>query len=283
MSINKERPFGEKKLNSIINMFHEVKTPISVILGSLKLIEMNRTKGMCTNEYCTRHYPVIRQNCYKILKLITNILEIEKAGTGTMQCEPVECNISDLLREITLSVLPFAEQKKIRLEYSAVPECIIAVIDIEKIDMIVMNLLSNAIKFTNPGGFVKVGAFAGTDHIGISVKDNGIGIPESKRAEIFERYWQMKDYNANTAQNGDYGFGIGLSLVKALVDHHKGSIELHSQEGAGSEFIIKLPATACDKKNRRQSLPRKQEIDHRLIESINIEFSDIYRLDRTLS
>ncbi len=283
MAINKGRSSGDKKLSSIINMFHEVKTPISVILGSLKLLEMNRTKGTCTNEYCTRHYPVIRQNCYKILKLITNILEIEKAGTGTMQCKPIECNISDLLREITLSVSPFAEQKKIRLEYSSVPECIIAVIDIEKIDMIVMNLLSNAIKFTNPGGLVKVGVFAGTDYIGISVKDNGIGIPESKRAEIFERYWQMKDYDVNTVHIGNYGFGIGLSLVKALVDLYKGSIELHSQEGEGSEFIIKLPAATYNEKIRQHSQPHKQVIDHRFIETANIEFSDIYKLDRTFS
>jgi len=133
----------------------------------------------------------------------------------------------------------------------------------------VLNLLSNATKFSKPGGVIKVSLYKDGKEACISVKDSGIGIPEDKKELVFERFRQVdKSFTRNCE-----GSGIGLSLVKSLVEMHGGKVEVISQEGKGSEFIVRLPIVLVDNEEWMASM---EELAVSREERINMEFSDIY-------
>ncbi len=132
-----------------------------------------------------------------------------------------------------------------------------------------LNLLSNAIKFTPAGGNVWVNVIDKEDKVFICVKDNGIGIPKDKQEIIFERFRQV-----NNLYTRDYeGSGIGLSLVKSLVEKHEGRITVNSELGVGSEFCIELPVKVILKDNNYKAIYNDS---NNVIDFINVEFSDIY-------
>ncbi|MBC8060694.1 MAG: ATP-binding protein [Clostridiaceae bacterium] len=151
--------------------------------------------------------------------------------------------------------------------------------DDDKIERIVLNLFSNAIKFTKPGGKIEVNIYQGQKEVIISIKDTGIGIPEDKLASIFDRFSQV---DKTLARNME-GTGIGLALVKSLVEMHRGKVYVKSIYGEGTEFLIHLPENTLDTVNEKykdtvnlnKQYENKQESN---IEKINIEFSDIYSI-----
>ena len=139
----------------------------------------------------------------------------------------------------------------------------------EKIERIILNLLSNAIKFTAPGGIITVSTFASGDSACISVKDNGIGIPKDKQRRIFGRFQQV----GSEQSRANEGSGLGLSLVKSFVDLHHGNINIISEQGNGSEFIIDLPLKRVEQNEKMISSVIERHDN--ILEAINIEFSDI--------
>ncbi|HCJ58859.1 MAG TPA: PAS domain-containing sensor histidine kinase, partial [Clostridiaceae bacterium] len=139
--------------------------------------------------------------------------------------------------------------------------------DPDQMERIMLNLISNAVKFTKPGGKISVKLTDKGSSIFISIKDTGIGIPEDKQGMIFERFRQV-----NKSLTRDHeGSGIGLSLVKSLVEIHGGTIYLISEPGRGSEFIIELPTNESHESHKKE---RAAKVRH--IERIQVEFSDIY-------
>jgi signal transduction histidine kinase len=143
-------------------------------------------------------------------------------------------------------------------------------IDSDKIERIMLNLLSNAVKFTKSGGEITVNLYERDEKFYISVKDNGFGIPQDKLHTIFERFIQV-DKSLTRKREGS---GIGLALVKSLVELHEGNITVNSREGEGSEFIIELPIRLVPE--NECSHHEENKIEDGVIERISIEFSDIY-------
>lgn len=142
--------------------------------------------------------------------------------------------------------------------------------DPDMVERIVLNLLSNAVKFTPEGGRINVSIYDKDNTVVLSVKDNGIGIPPEMKEIIFDRFIQVD----NTSTRDREGSGIGLSLVRSLVEMHGGTISVNSKQGEGSEFIVEIPlkqpkyAISC----QQDECPGKSNN----IEKIKIEFSDIY-------
>jgi len=134
-----------------------------------------------------------------------------------------------------------------------------------------LNLLSNAIKFTKPGGSIYVSIHDRRDKIWILVKDTGIGISPDKQDMIFERFRQVD----KSFTRDHEGSGIGLSLIKLLVEMHGGKIFVQSEYGQGSEFIVELPVLTL-KEDSVLSKKNSKALDTDYIQRINIEFSDIY-------
>lgn len=252
------------------NISHELKTPLTVILGAIQLIDQKHSGMPDDRRKPNKHLQTIKHNCYRLLRLVNNILDISRIDSGYIKLNAINVNIVYLIEEIAQSVVPYAEQKNLRLEFDTEEEEIITAVDIDKIERIILNLLSNAIKFTPQGGKIWVNVRKNVNKVFITVKDTGLGIPENKRSIIFERFRQ-----ANTTLTREYeGSGIGLSLVRSFVELHNGTISLISEENEGSEFIIELPLRLCDLSKDHTDINNNRH--NKIIEAINIEFSDIY-------
>ncbi|WP_125153214.1 PAS domain-containing sensor histidine kinase [Clostridium rectalis] len=228
------------KTEFFANVSHELRTPLNVMLSSIQLMKLYNDKGLIIDNGANldMKIKILKQNCLRLLRLINNLIDITKIDSGFYKLYMENCNIVNVIEDITLSIAEFASSKEIELIFDTNVEEKIMCCDSEKIERIMLNLLSNAIKFTPRNGKICVALFDSGDEIKISIKDNGIGIPKNKQKFIFERFRQINSQSVR----GCEGSGIGLSIVKALVDLHHGDISVDSEEGNGSEFIIKFPS-----------------------------------------
>jgi PAS domain S-box-containing protein len=262
---------NQLKSEYIANMSHELRTPINVMLGAIQLFELYIKGDMLSDkEKMLKHMASMKQNCLRILRLVNNLIDTTKIDAGFMQMELKNQNIVNVVEEITLSTSEFVKLKNIELVFDCDFEEWIIACDVDMIERIILNILSNAVKFTRKNGYIHVNVSESKGNIIISIKDNGIGIPQDKIDMIFERYKQV---NKSFTREHE-GSGIGLSLTKSLVEMHGGNINVKSILGKGSEFIIELPYKNVLVEPKKESY---MENDHSFIEKMNVEFSDIYK------
>jgi len=265
-----------EKSQLFINISHELKTPLNVILASLQLIDkFHATAKTCTN-YNKIHeqLSMMKQNCYRLVRIVTNIIDLSKHDNGFLKLKIKNANIVSIVEDITMSIVKFAHMKNLNITFDTDIEEKIMAIDPDAIERIMLNLISNAIKFTKEGGSIYINIYDKGDRIIVSVKDTGVGIPESSLKSIFERFYQID----NTLSKNMEGSGIGLSLVKALVESHGGTISVESELNKGTEFIIELPVSLVENEIDNKSYINNEnfiKIGSRT-ERINIEFSDVY-------
>jgi len=252
------------------NISHELRTPLNVIMSTLQLLESQRrnsdTKAVLDKQ--VKHFNIMKQNCYRQLRLVNNLIDSTKIDSGLFEINQQNHNIVSIVEDITLSVSDYIANKGIELVFDTNVEEKIMACDLDCIERIILNLLSNAVKFTKEGGSIFVNINDKGETILISVKDSGIGIPKDKYNTIFDRFRQVEK---SLTRNYE-GSGIGLSLVKSLVEMHKGKISVQSEYGNGAEFIIELPI---------RTIPEvdtviKGESTRSNVEKIHIEFEDIY-------
>ncbi|HEY9061664.1 MAG TPA: HAMP domain-containing sensor histidine kinase [Pseudobacteroides sp.] len=269
--LNKQLTENDKRKTEFFsNISHELKTPISIILGAIQLIEAKCPPYINDKRKSSKYHKTIKHNCYRLLRLINNLLDITRMDSGFIKLNTINYNIVYLIEEIVQSIAPYSNQKGLIMEFDTEEEEIFMSVDVDKIERIILNLLSNAIKFTPAGGKIFINIKRNGDSVLVSVKDTGPGIPKSLHSEIFDRF---KQTNSSLTRENE-GSGIGLSLVKSFVSLHNGNISLNSEEGHGSEFIIELPVLLnCES---REPVTVNSSNGHRIIEAINIEFSDIY-------
>ncbi|NEZ76726.1 PAS domain-containing sensor histidine kinase [Clostridium botulinum] len=262
--LNESREYNKLITEFLSNISHELKTPLNVIFTAVQLLGFYEED--CNDEKQDKYLKLIKQNCYRLMKLINNLLDTTKLDSGYLKLNLVNYNIVNLIEEITLSVTSYAESKGINIIFDTNVEEKIIAVDTDKIERIILNLLSNAIKFTNPGGNIFVNVKDSGKNVYIHVKDTGVGIPSDKLESIFERFFQVD----KTLKKNKEGTGIGLHLVKSFVEMHNGTVTIKSELGKGTEFIIKLPAVVCEKQVKSKNI-----IYEANIERINMEFSDI--------
>lgn len=253
------------------NLSHELRTPLNVILGTLQLVDMYSTETLDPiMEKTKKYFKIMRQNCYRLLRLVNNLVDLNKLDAGYMNMNIENHDVVDIVSKIAASVSDYVENKGINFEYCSKTEAKIIACDPDKLERILLNLLSNAIKFTDCGGKILFNVWDKDGKIFISVKDSGIGIPKEKQDMVFRRFVQI-DKSLSRNHNGS---GIGLSLSKSLVELHGGKISLISETGKGCEFIIELPIIELAVMER--TCKESQYNSNNKIEVIKIEFSDIY-------
>jgi PAS domain S-box-containing protein len=254
------------------NISHELRTPLNVILGSVQLVELYLSKDQYNDsmEKVIRNIATMKQNCFRLLRIVNNLIDISKIDAKAFELHLKNCNIVNVVKEITLSVSDYIENRGIRLIFTTDIEEKTMACDDEKIERIILNLLSNAIKFTPIGGEIIVHICNMDNGICIKVQDNGIGIPENKQNLIFQRFCQVDEMFTRQHE----GSGIGLNLVKSLVEMHGGTITFESKVGIGTHFIINLPYKKVEEREVQYNTFGKQA--H--IERISVEFSDIYSI-----
>lgn len=254
----------------LTNISHELKTPINVIYVALETMniyfddysEENKSK-------CKYYVKMMKQNCFRLMRLINNLLDVTKLDSGFLALNKVNDNIVSVVEDITLSVADYIKSKDIELIFDTDVEEKIMAFDHDKIERIILNLLSNAFKYSPTGGKILVNFQDKGSRISISVKDEGDGVPEDKLDFIFERFGQVN----KSLSRPNEGSGIGLYIVKSFVEMHGGNINVSSKEGIGSEFIIELPVEVIDIESHM-----KNTLFETNVERINIEFSDIYSI-----
>lgn len=267
------KKYDRIKTEFFANISHELRTPISVIFSALQIHELKLKQSFTEDSSIDmfRYTKIMKQNCYRLLRLVNNLIDITKIDAGFFTINETNNNIVNLIEEIISSVDDYIKNKGLSITFDTDVEEKIIGCDPDKIERIILNLLSNAVKFTPSGGKITVTIEDGKEYICIRVKDTGRGIPEDKLSSIFERFVQVDKSLARDHE----GSGIGLSLVKELVELHGGTISVNSKEGCGSEFIMHFPCKLVDSNVNSENQP-SDTMDKSCIEKINLEFSDIY-------
>lgn len=220
------------------NISHELRTPLNVILSSLQLMNLYmKNKPHLDKETAQKHLGIIRRNSLRLNRLINNLIDTTRINSEFYVLHTSNCDIVEIVREISISVEDYVKRKGITLNfYTDVQEKNITC-DVDKVERILLNLISNAIKFTDEGGRISIFLNDGDSSITLTVEDTGVGIPQDKIELIFTRFHQVD----KTLSRNYEGSGIGLSLVKSMVEMHGGAISVISTPGKGSKFTVTIP------------------------------------------
>lgn len=267
---NEIKEYDRIRAEFFANLSHEVRTPINIIYSCLQLLNNQKENGYeSLAKYYIKYEKTIRQNAFRLLRLVNNLIDISKLDTGAMQIKIKNIDIISLIENITLSTVPYVEEKNINIMFDTSIEELIVGCDPEKIERVMLNLISNSVKFTPKGGEIFVDIQVDETWVYIRVKDTGIGIPMHLKDVIFERFVQS---NKSFSRERE-GSGIGLALVKDIISKHNGEVMLEDSSEIGSTFLFKIPNLVMDDVWHDDD---NRAAETAMQEKINIEFSDIY-------
>lgn len=274
LELLKAKQLAEEISNSkghfISNISHELRTPVTVIMSAMQLIDLKLAKEITFKDRTiNNNFKIINQNCYRLLRLINNIIDTAKIESGFIDFKPVNVNIVDLIENIVQSTVAFAEARNLEIIFDTNVEELYMAVDPEKIDRIILNLLSNAIKFSRESGVIEVDLVAMGENLRIIIKDSGIGIEKEKIEKIFEKFVQVDE----SFRRVNEGSGIGLSIVKSFVEIHEGEIIVNSIVEEGTKFIVDLPIRILDEEIKVFDLTDE---NNGILTQRELEFSDIY-------
>ncbi len=226
--------FGGNK-DYIPMLVHELRAPLSVIKGASDLLLKEAAELDADQIHSLLSQ--VKENSNSMLKIVADILDVSKIGAGRFEINKVYANLNDTLKEEWSYFNPLAQVKGIKLELDLNENFGNFSFDPERIKQVVGNLLSNAIKFTPEGGTVKMTANRFDHHAEVIVTDNGMGVPEGEKDLLFKPFSQT----SNHSKVKEKGTGLGLVIVKAIVEAHKGDIRVEDNSPAGTKFIFTLP------------------------------------------
>lgn len=261
--INESNEVNRLKSYFISNITHELITPITVITSVMQLTKSNKHDEDFILK--VNNAKIIDDNCNRLLRLINNIIDIDKYKYGNIALNLEKVNIVELSESVVTSILPYVETRNLEVIFDTTEEEIIMNIDCNKIERVLLNLLSNAIKFSNKGGTIRVNLIKNDDILRIEVEDNGIGIKEDNLHKIFDKFVQLD----STMTRKNEGSGIGLSIVKSFVELHNGNISVESKINEGSIFTVDLPIV-------NEEIEYKEYSKDEIINKSKLELSDIY-------
>lgn len=262
------------KVSFLENMSHEFRTPINIILMTAKLLissiednEINLDK-----EKIIKYLKILRQNGYRVLRLVNNILDTTNIDNKYENLQMTNVNIINIIEDIVLSTADYIKEKNKSIIFDTEEEELILSCNPEAIEKIILNLISNSLKFTDKDGKIKIDIKVNQNEkkLFVHLKNDGPSISEEDSKKIFDRFVQVDNHLRRSSE----GSGIGLYLVKRLVEMHDGEIWLNTNVESGVEFIFYIPIKTIDSKEVvNQSIE-----DYSKIDKCNIEFSDVYSI-----
>jgi signal transduction histidine kinase/CHASE2 domain-containing sensor protein len=233
--LNDVTPFKELdsfKTQMIRMVSHDLKNPIGVILGFTELMMDGES-----DESRLRMLRPVDLSARQMLALITDLLNLERMKTAKLALEPV--SISDLVFDVTEHLMAQAQTKNQALHVENAPASVLVNVDRRQLIQALTNLVGNAIKYTPDGGTITVTAAQQGQRVHIRIMDTGYGISAAAQARLFEPFYRVR----TRATANIPGTGLGLNLVKTVIEAHGGKISVQSEEGKGSTFTVDLPAT----------------------------------------
>ena len=236
---DKLRNLEQMKSRFFANISHELRTPLSLILAPMQSMLSGGLGDLSHSQ--KQQLEGIQRNALQLLKQIDDLLDLSKLEESGLKLRIEKLDLAALVAQIADTAKPLAVRKRIEIEtlFDQRPEI---EVDPGKLERVLINLLSNALKFTDPGGRVKLTIGRKGSEAWVKVEDDGVGIPADQIEHIFDRFHQVD--SSHTRRFG--GTGIGLSLAKELVELHGGRIEVESEPGLGSTFLVFVPVDASE-------------------------------------
>jgi signal transduction histidine kinase/ligand-binding sensor domain-containing protein/DNA-binding response OmpR family regulator len=228
----KDAEINNLKIKFFINISHEIRTPLSLILAPLEKL----VRSAEPSPEIKKNLHIMQGNALRLFNLINQLLDFRKIETGNVHLNVAPYDLVEVIREIKTAFDESAQLKNIELSVESNVQALQMWFDPDSFEKIMFNLLSNALKFTNSGGKVQIliNQTAGSNHCEIMVRDNGIGVASDKLEKLFDRFYQVD--SKSFLKHDNIGSGIGLSIVKNLVELHKGEITVESKPGAFTLF-----------------------------------------------
>lgn len=234
LSREKEAEIHEIKLRFFTNISHEIRTPVTLILGSInRMLDIGIT-------HKSQHTAIenIKKNGHHLLNLVGELLDFRKLESGDVKLKVARGHLAKFIKEIFLSFSEQAGRKSIRYDFSGLENPVHVWFDRDEMEKVLYNIIANAFKFTDASGAITVSVCSDDQFAYLSVKDTGKGIPPEQLSEIFKRFYQS-DTNTRL-KNSDTGYGLGLAIAHDIVKLHGGEILVESEPDKGTVFTIKL-------------------------------------------
>jgi signal transduction histidine kinase len=233
-AFDREARLAQAKSNFVANVSHELKTPLSLLSLFSEILELGRVKDEAKK---IEYYGIIRHECRRLNKLIDNILDFSKIEAGRKTYNFVASDITPVLENVLSSYRYQVSNSGFEMQTNIQPELPPVLIDRDAMSQAISNLLDNAIKYSGEVKQVRVTAEKLPSQLSIEIADQGIGISRVEQRKIFEKFYRV----GNGLVHDVKGSGLGLSLVKHIVEAHRGSVLVESEVGKGSRFTILLP------------------------------------------
>ena len=229
--VSKMKEIEDMQKQFLSDVSHELKTPMSAIIGSVEILKRD---GMESPEIFNEFMDILLKESYRMQNIINDILELSRLDQTKVSLDYQELDVKAVVKESMDLFEPLAKEKHLSLIYhNQIKEPLI--LDYSTIKMILSNFISNAIKYSNEGIITNKTKKADDTFI-LSVQDEGIGIPKNKLNYIYDRFYQV-----DKSRSSKISTGLGLSIVKKIVELNQGTIDVESSAGIGSTFIVKLP------------------------------------------
>jgi signal transduction histidine kinase len=212
---------------------HDLRAPLTAVLASLALLQEDHRDQLAEEQLLLLR--VVERNARRVLRLADDLLVVARADAGRLDIEHAEVDLAAVARESVETASARAEDSRVALGLRTDGRALVWG-DAQRLGQVIDNLVGNAIKFTPAGGQVSVSVERRNGHVHLEVADTGIGISEAEHEQVFERF-----YRAEAARKGLEGTGLGLTIVKTLVEAHRGSLSVDSEPGAGTTFAVDLP------------------------------------------
>ncbi len=249
-----------RKDEFLATLAHELRNPLAPLLSILEIMK----RGDGNGDLQERVRSTLERQLGQMARLVDDLLDVNRITRGKLELRREQVPLASVVQQTVEACRPLAEAARHELTVSLPAEPVSVYADAARLAQVFGNLLNNACKYTEPGGRISLTAERQGDEVEVRVKDTGLGIPGDQLATIFDMFMQV-DRSLERSQGG---LGIGLTLVKRLVEMHGGSVEAHSAgPGLGSEFVVRLPLAAAESEDQKPAAPveRAPAAAHRVL------------------
>lgn len=256
------------KTDFIVTISHELRTPLNIIINATNLLMIKLKEDNIDVKYFQERLTYIMKNSNRLRRYINNLIDVSKLEMGYMDVKLKNQNIVNIVEEVTLAIVDLAKKFDIDVIFDTEEEEIITAIDTLKIERVILNLLSNSIKFSKNGRRIFVNMKKKEESVIIEISDEGMGMSEEFKTHLFEKF-KRGDVNEGLKRQNE-GSGLGLFIVKGLIELHNGTIDIISKLNEGTKIIITLPIRLVNEKENDEFI-----VDSSLEYLFEMEFSDI--------